>query len=79
LQGKENPSRNQQRLQVRATDLHRTDRICDRHGGGRHVLMRSRVRAYAQRERGRLRAERLRAPDERKTVTGLGAEISIFS
>ena len=28
---------------------------------------------YAQRERGRLRVERLRAPDERNTVTGLGA------
>jgi hypothetical protein len=28
---------------------------------------------YAQRERGRLRAERLRAPDDRNTVTGLGA------
>ena len=28
---------------------------------------------YAQRERGRLRVDRLRAPDERKTVTGLGA------
>ncbi len=35
--------------------------------------------AYAQRERGRLRAERLRATDERNSVTGFGAVISTLS
>src|SRR5712692_3146613 len=38
-----------------------------------------RLVGYAHRERGRLRTERFRAPEDRNTVTGFGARISIFS
>ena len=37
------------------------------------VALAAEFSGYAQRERGRLRVDRLRAPDERNTVTGLGA------